>query len=436
MYACILPRSGIGDMGYSGINRAVRVSCLAAAAILCLSFPSAARTVRVASYNVLFGVGTVNGAEYNAVADVLTRIDADVVAFQELTSGDQSNWEALADDLGYDHTAFGGDGPFSGGLKVGYYSRFPILGTAGITSPQNCGGTTVKELTRQPLRVAVDVPGTQNPLLLWAMHHKASSGNDDRFRRAIEARRITDDIAAYLSANPTHSEYIVLGDMNDDVGDFQTSQYSSLPSGLPGSYQLGCDITFPVPYATFPEDRYEAAGTGMEMLSAFHEDTATDGTYISSGRRLDYIFVSDGIWMNPLGLPSAEVYNSTQDDGVGGVPKAGSPLQAATSTTASDHYAIFADFEMADAVPVSTTLSVVSVDAQGAHLSFDSALNQVYTIQFADSINGPGAWSNVTDFVCVPGTGSGMAYTDAGTGTGGNPANSPGRVYRLLVGLE
>jgi endonuclease/exonuclease/phosphatase family metal-dependent hydrolase len=409
---------------------------LIAGLVLCLSLPATARTVRVASYNVLFGVGSVNGPEYNAVADVLTRIDADVIAFQELTSGDRANWEALADDLGYSHTAFGEVGPFSGGLRVGYYSRFSILSASGIDSPQNCGGTTVKELTRMPLSIAVDVPGSQNPLVLWAMHHKASSGSDDRFRRAIEARRITDDIAAYLATNPTHSEYIVLGDMNDDVGDSQTAQYSSLPSGLPGSYQLGCDITFPVPYATFPEDHYEAAGTGMEMLSAFHEDTATDGTYISSGRRLDYIFVSTELWTSPLGLPTAEIYNSAQDDGVGGLAKAGLPLPSGTSSTASDHYAIFADFEMSDAVPVSTSLSIVSVDDQGAHLTFDSAVNQVYTIQFANSINGPGAWSNATDFVAVSGTGSDIAYTDAGAGTGGSPSNTPGRAYRLLVDLE
>jgi hypothetical protein len=68
-----------------------------------LSLPATARTVRVASYNVLFGVGSVNGPEYNAVADILTRIDADVVAFQELTSGNLANWKALADELGYGH---------------------------------------------------------------------------------------------------------------------------------------------------------------------------------------------------------------------------------------------------------------------------------------------------------------------------------------------
>jgi hypothetical protein len=173
--------------------------------------------------------------------------------------------------------------------------------------------------------------------------------------------------------------------------------------------------------------------TGMEMLLAFHEDTLTDGTFISSGRRLDYIFVSTDFWASPQGLPAAEVYNSAQDDGVGGLPKLGSPLPASTSSSASDHYAIFADFEMANAVPFSTTLSIVSVDAQGAHLSFDSVLNQIYTIQSADGINGPGAWSNATDFVGVPGSGADLNYTDTGSGTGGGLSNVANRVYRLSV---
>jgi len=105
-----------------------------------------------------------------------------------------------------------------------------------------------------------------------------------------------------------------------------------------------------------------------------------------------------------------------------------------TSSTASDHYAIFADFEMADAIPVSTTLTIVSVDPQGAHLTFDSSVNQVYTIQFADSINGPGSWSNATDFVGVLGTGSAINYSDTGIGTGGGVSGSQNRVYRLSVG--
>jgi hypothetical protein len=67
---------------------------LAAALTICLSLPATALPVRVATFNLLIGVGSVNGAEYNAVADVLTRIDADIVAFQELTSNDRPNWES------------------------------------------------------------------------------------------------------------------------------------------------------------------------------------------------------------------------------------------------------------------------------------------------------------------------------------------------------
>ena len=182
----------------------------------------------------------------------------------------------------------------------------------------------------------------------------------------------------------------------------------------------------------FPEDPYEAAGQGMEMLAAFHEDTTIEGTYISNGRRLDYIFVSEEIWTSPLGLPAAEVYNSELDDGVGGLVKAGPPLPESTSSSASDHYALFADFHMVDAVPVSTAMTLVSVDSRGALLSFYSTLNQVYTVQYTDNINQPGAWSNVIDFLDVPGTGSEVTYIEAGAGTG----SSLGRAYRLLVGLD
>jgi len=83
-------------------------------------------------------------------------------------------------------------------------------------------------------------------------------------------------------------------------------------------------------------------------------------------------------------------------------------------------------------VPASTVLTIVSADAQGAHLTFDSTINQAYTIQFADNINEPAAWSNAIGFVDVPGTGSEETYIDAGAGTG----RSPGRAYRLLVGLN
>ncbi len=36
-------------------------------------------------------------------------------------------------------------------------------GAGAVARHPLCGGTTIRELTRQPLRIAVDVPGTQDP---------------------------------------------------------------------------------------------------------------------------------------------------------------------------------------------------------------------------------------------------------------------------------
>ena len=147
------------------------------------------------------------------------------------------------------------------------------------------------------------------------------------------------------------------------------------------------------------------------------------------------IFVSTALWSSALGLPQAEVYNSASDDGVGGLPKLGSALPASVSSVASDHYLVIADIQMADAVPLSTSLTIVGVDAAGAHLSFDSASNQLYTLQFADDINGASAWSNVTDFVDLSGTGGDLTYFDADAGTGSTSTEDAQRMYRLMIAL-
>jgi hypothetical protein len=52
----------------------------------------------------------------------------------------------------------------------------------------------------------------------------------------------------------------------------------------------------------------------------------------------------------------SEIYNSALDvSNAAGLPKSGSPLAAGTSTVASDHYALFADFELDAAIPYTFT---------------------------------------------------------------------------------
>jgi hypothetical protein len=63
-----------------------------------------------------------------------------------------------------------------------------------------------------------------------------------------------------------------------------------------------------------------------------------------SGSRLDFLLVSPGLAGRPYGT---EIYNSLLDSANGqGLDKAGSPLPSDTSELASDHYAIFGDFEL------------------------------------------------------------------------------------------
>ena len=315
-----------------------------ALAWLGLGVPAAtAREVRVATYNILNGTGAVGSPEYEALWLVLDRIDADIVCFQELYENSYAAWTNLAAELGYAYTAMGGNNPSSDSLFLGYFSRFPIRATHAVESPPGAN-----ELARLPFRAVVEVPDAQRPLVLWTMHHKASSGSIDKFRRAVEAQRICQDVDAYLAANPDQVDYVLTGDMNEDIRDAQTpAQFSSQPAGAPSYYALGADIAFPVAYATFPTHRYADAGAGLIHVPATWENSTTPVTRPSSGRQLDYIFLSPDIVGNPLGAPQSEVYYSEADAG-GGLPKRGDPLPAGTSAAASDHLAVFVDFFVAD----------------------------------------------------------------------------------------
>ena len=182
-----------------------------------------ARTVRIATFNIQNGPGAPGTTDYEATKAIVQRINADVVGFQELLGTNESNWRQIASELGYAHATFGTNGTsMSGTQRLGYFSRFPISGTNDIAS--------TNELTRRPLRMVVDVPGAAKPLVVWNMHHKASepdaadlavTNRNNQFRRAIEARRIVEDINAYQAANPAHDEFVMLGDLNDDI--FQTN---------------------------------------------------------------------------------------------------------------------------------------------------------------------------------------------------------------------
>jgi endonuclease/exonuclease/phosphatase family metal-dependent hydrolase len=321
-----------------------------------------ARTVRVASFNLEYGPGAPGTSDYEATKAVLARINADIVAFQEIYNDGQDNrvpyWRQMAAELGYTYNVVAEvNGGRAGWIYLGYYSRYPLQ-TYNVNSP-----APASEMTRLPMRAVVQVPGAAKPLVLWNMHHKASGGPSNHFRRAVEAYRIVQDINAYTTANPGHDEFLLLGDLNDDIdeaanqtasfvyADFQT--FSSA-AGWPSGYVLGSDIEevlrqSSLPYRAFPDGRYGSAGGGLHRLDLRQQNgtsRATIGT-----RMLDYIFVSTALRDSPLAAPRGEIYNSALEAIHPGLPKSGSPLASGTSRAASDHLAVFADIEMADAEP-------------------------------------------------------------------------------------
>lgn len=315
--------------------------------------------VRVATFNVENGIAEPGSDKYEAAKAILQRMDADVIAFQELRRSSatipwEEHWQQLANELGYVHAFGPGGTTMAGSHRLGYFSRFPIVDVQHLSSPSGAN-----ELTRRPMRVVIEVPGAARPLVLWNMHHKANEGTDpvllerNQFRRAVEAQRIVQDIDAYRAAHPDHEEFVVLGDLNADVfTEQQATSITQLPFGLPLSYSLGSDISFPVAYRFFPDERYGDAGGGMWRVDAFQQNSTVRHTFPSWPSVLDYVIVSTALYQGPAGPLVGEVYNSARDAAFpnSGLPKVGNALPASFSRTASDHLPVFVDVEMADAV--------------------------------------------------------------------------------------
>lgn len=309
-----------------------------------LVFPSSARVVRVATFNVENGVGTYGSEKYRSIRDILRRVDADIVAFQELTAGTSNAWARMSEELGYPHRIAATLGAFSGDTYVGFFSLYPILDAREVRSPPGA-----VEIARWPLRIIVKIPGAARPLVCWTVHHKAQFGYADSFRRAVEACRIIQDIGQHLQLHTNHIEYIVLGDLNDDfMRADQPLMFMSPPHRLPSGYRLGSDIKFPLHYRTFPHDHYGKAGLGMRWVPAYRADSSNRVTHVYTEFTLDYIYVSLPIWNHPDGAPRGEVYHSTADKPAAGLRKKGPPLPPETSAAASDHSLVFADLNVED----------------------------------------------------------------------------------------
>jgi endonuclease/exonuclease/phosphatase family metal-dependent hydrolase len=309
---------------------------------------AAAVEIRVATFNIGahfgetffdYSLGDAGTPDHDTVRAILARIDADVVALQEVHSvdlqGGPNDLDNLAESLGYPHAHVPPvAGVFDTSLRVVILSRYPFLTTGSIGSPAGA-----KEITRLHAVVKVDVPGTTRDPVVICTHLKAGTESSSRFRRAVEMKRLT----GYLNDTglTDGDNFIILGDFNPSS---VSRSFDALPSGVPGSYVLGADVTFPVNYSSNPLGYFSTPVAARLDPRQLDGSDSTYDTLDPDGPTLDLILVSPAIARRPH---AAEVYNSALDDSNGtGLAKAGAPPGASISSTASDHHAVFADLDL------------------------------------------------------------------------------------------
>lgn len=305
--------------------------------------------LRLASYNTYLGLGDDGDAKNDAIKKHINRVQPDVLILNEIDDDSRdllsSGW---AEDLGYPYVAhsIGGNSPT---FNPSIISKFPILSQREINVPEGTNEFHIK-----PIFIEVDISSltTEKQLGIYGIHARpwcfvAPCDPDDpvdSFHRAVEMKRIIDDINDTKESNPD-MEIIVAGDHNDGPDIYQPAQFDNDPGTFPGAgLTLGTDLEYPILYSPYPYRQYDLAS--MTVADAERLDGSTSTIVVGANPALtdpvqiDFISVSENFIIN-----GAEVLHS-ETDSVEGLTKYNAVLSAGDSAVASDHNLIFADLSL------------------------------------------------------------------------------------------
>jgi endonuclease/exonuclease/phosphatase family metal-dependent hydrolase len=299
--------------------------------------------LRVATFNVQ-SLEAEGSPGFDAVRDIVARIDAGVVCLEEVEDFEGKRLARLAEAAGYPHWFMGrARTAMAGGLTNACLSRYPIVEGHSLHSAAITTDPDANEIARDLVEVRVELIAGHRWATVIAGHLKSGFQRSDQFRRQIESQRIADRVRTLRASRPGDA-IAVMGDFNEEVdGSALGWRFFARPGGLPSSYRLGSDVSFPVEYQPF--ETFAAAG--LSLSNPTHEDTTDEvGTRIPSRRRIDFVLVSGAR------ITADEVYESCRDDGVDAPPrgnflrKAGAPLPCGINSTASDHRPVVVDLSI------------------------------------------------------------------------------------------
>ena len=290
----------------------------------------AGASIRIVTWNVE-GLSPTSTDEHAATRDILARLDADIVGLNEIDEFQLDELQALAADLGYPTVVVPQTNPF-GELRNAMLARVRVTAAQVLTSAQLSGDPSANDMTRVPVAVTVD--GWD--LSVVCQHWKAGFDDADEFRRTVESVRGA-QAGPYLNA--THQ--ILMGDVNAEVTDGAEfpNPFTSLPVGLPSSFDLGEDLAADLSAGIAIAPFQVMAAAGLEVIEASQVDGRLE-TRDVSGRRIDYILADAQTrdWVD-----AAEVYDTRDEHLSGGVPKTGNAPDREASATASDHFPVLVD---------------------------------------------------------------------------------------------
>lgn len=299
------------------------------------------RRLRLATFNVQ-SVENEQSDGFEALASVARRVDADVLCLQEVLFYEDGPLSSLALDAGYTRVIQANEPPSIGGdFTNACLSRELMTLEGSYTGGELGTDASANDVGRDILVVRIDLSSEEESCGVGVVTLHLKSGQEplDWFRRQMEAQRVVQAVERYRAAHPGEP-MVIMGDLNETIDDPALGHvFPGAPAGLPSSYRVGNDISFPLTYQPFET----LQALGFSVADATQEDTQGAYETWADVVRLDYVLF-DG-----LELQADEVYNACRDNGVDDAPegnwmaKEGSALSCALSEQASDHFPVMVD---------------------------------------------------------------------------------------------